>query len=173
MGLSPPRWWCELKGGRAERRRQVENQGKTRRAGWRGGKRRGGDNFLVYRQQDRPELLRLREIDLQPQRTRNCVYDSKVKNSLTLWSAQACLDRILQFATVNLTLYHYGIYDFCTVNTQPRLQWVRVVCTGRDTATNIASEGHSVLVPLAWHEDKYYDWCFSTWPLYFQSQRLK
>jgi len=30
MGLSPLRWWCELKGGRAERRRQVENQGKTR-----------------------------------------------------------------------------------------------------------------------------------------------
>lgn len=92
MGLSPPRWWCELKGGRAERRRQVENQGKTRRAGLgrreNGGEGDGGgvfliDKFLVYRQQDRPELLRLREIDLQPRRTWNCVYDPKVKNSPT------------------------------------------------------------------------------------------
>lgn len=89
MGLSPPRWWYELKGGRAERRRQVENQDKTRRAGQREEKNGGKetavfliDKFLVYRQQDRPELLRLREIDLQPHRTWNCVYDSKVKNSL-------------------------------------------------------------------------------------------
>jgi len=72
MGLSPPRWWCELKGGPAERRRQVENQGKTRRAGWhekgKKGKEAGGvfhrQVFLVYRQQDRSELLRLQKMDL-------------------------------------------------------------------------------------------------------------
>lgn len=48
MGLSPPRWWCELKGGRTERRRQVENQGKTRRAGRRGEKRRDAETGRCF-----------------------------------------------------------------------------------------------------------------------------
>jgi len=103
MGLSSPRWWCELKGGPAERRRQVENQGKTRRAGWReegkGGKEAEGvfhrQVFLVYRQQDRLELLRLQKMDLQSHRTWNCVYDSK--NSPTMQNRAACLD--ITFAT--------------------------------------------------------------------------
>lgn len=51
MGLSPPQWWCELKGGRAERRRQVENQGKTRRACWGGGERKEGDGGDVSHRQ--------------------------------------------------------------------------------------------------------------------------
>lgn len=74
------------------------------RGGERWGKEAGGVSHrqvpFVYRQQDRPELLRLREIDLRPHRTWNCVYDSASEKQSDVAKARAaCLDMTFTFAT--------------------------------------------------------------------------
>lgn len=108
MGLSPPRWWYELKGGRAERRQQVENQRKTRLAGRQeegnGGERRR-EVFLI----DKFHSSIANKI------VRNyCDYGKliyghiergiaftipRVKNSPTSRKRAACLDMTFTFAT--------------------------------------------------------------------------
>lgn len=123
MGLSPPRWWCELKGGRAERRRQVENQGKTRRAGWRGRERREGNGGGVSHRQV-PRLLPTRSSGIIATTGNWFTAASDVELRLRKWKTVRPSQSDLSWYDFYVCATEFDVMSswdlwFCTVNTQP------------------------------------------------------